>query len=153
MLVLPPFLKNTGTKTLWGNGLPLSNPHCINPTKYKNQGILGTMLEQVREVLFARSNNYNKENTDPCSDAQDTPHVEPKVEIHIISGNTCLDLDGQLHVETTHAVNHDKHYYEAKPASKELSALNRESLSHLSMIKITNNSKVRKLHSYPCCHI
>ena len=81
------FLKNTGTNTLleccyddvWGNGLPLSNPHCINPTKYKNQGILGTMLEQVREVLFARSNNYNKENTDPCSDAQDTPMLSQKL--------------------------------------------------------------------------
>ena len=55
------FLKNTGTKTIleccydevWGNGIPLSNPDCINTKKYKSQGILGSMLEQVRETLLA----------------------------------------------------------------------------------------------------
>ena len=40
---LAAFLKNTGEKTIveccydetWGNGLPLSNPMCINPKSYK----------------------------------------------------------------------------------------------------------------------
>ena len=53
------FLKNTGTKTIleccyndvWGNGIPLSNPDCINPMKFKKQGILSSMLEQVRDIL------------------------------------------------------------------------------------------------------
>ena len=61
------YLKNTGSKTLlecsyddiWGNGIPLSNPNCINPAKYKHQGILGSMLEQVRDHLL------NSANTDP----------------------------------------------------------------------------------------
>ena len=46
------FLKNTGTKTIleccyeesWGNGIPLSNPQCIDPKLYKDQGILGKWL-------------------------------------------------------------------------------------------------------------
>ena len=54
------YLKTTGTKTLlecnyddvWGNGIPLSNPKCINPAEYKHQGILGSMLEQVRDHLL-----------------------------------------------------------------------------------------------------
>ena len=56
---LAAFLKNTGEKTIveccydetWGNGLPLSNPMCVNPKSYKKQGILGEILENIREVL------------------------------------------------------------------------------------------------------
>ena len=67
------FLKNTGTKTLleccyddtWGNGLPLSNPQCINPSKYKKQGILGAMLECVRDSLT--TSNTSKSNPDHLS--------------------------------------------------------------------------------------
>ena len=59
------FLKNTGTKTIleccydkvWGNGIPLSNPDCINPEKFTNQGILGSMLEHMREVLLNPDTN------------------------------------------------------------------------------------------------
>ena len=67
------FLKNTGTKIIseychdkvWGNGTPLSNPDCINLKKYKSQGILGAMLEQVRDILLGT--NPNKENMTPGS--------------------------------------------------------------------------------------
>ena len=63
------FLKNTGTETIleccynkvWGNGIPLSNPDCIDPKKFKNQGILGSMLEQVREILLDQAVNPIKE--------------------------------------------------------------------------------------------
>ena len=45
---LSAFLKNTGNKTIldccyddvWGNGVPLTNPKCIDPGSYKPQGIL-----------------------------------------------------------------------------------------------------------------
>ena len=54
------FLKNTGNKTIieccydtiWGCGVPLSNPECIKPTPDRKQGILGEMLEQVRSELL-----------------------------------------------------------------------------------------------------
>ena len=57
------FLKNTGNKTIveccyddtWGNGLPLSNPMCVNPKSYKKQGILGEMLESIRDVLSSET--------------------------------------------------------------------------------------------------
>ena len=53
------FLKNTGNKTIlecyyddvWGNGVPLTNPKCIDPGSYKQQGILGEMLERIRMDL------------------------------------------------------------------------------------------------------
>ena len=52
---LTAFLKSTGDKTLleccydetWGNGIPLTNPQCIDPNSYKKQGILEQMLEWV----------------------------------------------------------------------------------------------------------
>ena len=59
---LAAFLKSTGRKTLleccwdevWGNGKPLSDPECIDRTKFTNQGILGTMLEEIRSILLSK---------------------------------------------------------------------------------------------------
>ena len=67
------FLKNTGTKTIleccynkvWGNGIPLSNPDCINPKKFAKQGILGSMLEHMREVLLNLDTNTTNMKTVP----------------------------------------------------------------------------------------
>ena len=58
---LAAFLKNTSDKTIveccydetWGNGVPLSNPLCIDSKTYKKQGILGEILEDVRVVLLS----------------------------------------------------------------------------------------------------
>ena len=59
---LAAFLKNTGNKKLvecswddvWGNGKPLSDPECLDGTKFDNQGILGEMLEEIRNTLQSR---------------------------------------------------------------------------------------------------
>ena len=56
---LAAFLKTNGNKTIleccyddvWGNGVPLTNPKCIDPGSYKQQGILGEMLERIRTDL------------------------------------------------------------------------------------------------------
>ena len=56
---LAALLKNTQDKTIleccydriWGNGYPLSDPNCINPNSYESQGILGEMLEEIRDIL------------------------------------------------------------------------------------------------------
>ena len=58
---LSSFLRNTRNKTIlvccyddvWGNGLPLSDPRCLNPKVYEKQGILGFMLENIRRELNA----------------------------------------------------------------------------------------------------
>ena len=60
---LTAFLKNTGNKSLieccyddvWGNGKPLSDPECIDSTKYSSQGILGEILEEIRDTLHTNS--------------------------------------------------------------------------------------------------
>ena len=56
---LSSFLRNTGNKTIleccyddvWGNGIPLSDPRCLDPKVYEKQGILGFMLENIRREL------------------------------------------------------------------------------------------------------
>ena len=56
---LSSFLRNTRNKTIleccyddvWGNGLPLSDPRCLDPKVYEKQGILGFMLENIRREL------------------------------------------------------------------------------------------------------
>ena len=56
---LSSFLRNTGSKTIleccyddvWGNGIPLSDPRCLDPKVYEKQGILGFMLENIRHEL------------------------------------------------------------------------------------------------------
>ena len=81
------YLKTTGTKTLlecsyddvWGNGIPLSNPNCINPAEYKHQGILGSMLEQVRDhptVTTCPSLNRPNESLRPLAPSASALHVE-----------------------------------------------------------------------------
>ena len=80
--VLAAFLKNTGNKTLleccydkvWGNGYPLSDPQCIDPNTYDNQGILGEMLEEIRAIL-----RITPENASHTLHVQTTSHVETSV--------------------------------------------------------------------------
>ena len=54
------FLLNTGQTTLveanptdsvWGVGLPLRNPDCFNPQKWKGKNLAGRALERVRQTL------------------------------------------------------------------------------------------------------
>ena len=90
------YLKNTGTKTLlecsyddiWGNGIPLSNPNCINPAEYKHQGILGSMLEQVRDHLL------NSANTDSSATTCSSPNQPNE------SSRPLAPSASALHVET-----------------------------------------------------
>ena len=73
---LAAFLKNTGEKTLleccydniWGNGIPLSSPDCINTGKYKHQGIQGEMLEEIRATLRLAASYYVE--SVPCGNNQ-----------------------------------------------------------------------------------
>ena len=37
--------------TVWGTGCPLRGEECLNPRRWRGQGILGEMLEAVRENL------------------------------------------------------------------------------------------------------
>ena len=36
---------------MWGTGLPLHNPHCTDPAYWKNQGLLGEILMEIRDNL------------------------------------------------------------------------------------------------------
>ena len=42
---------------LWGNGIPLHQPHCLNRQQWKRQGILGELLQDIRakHLEIARS--------------------------------------------------------------------------------------------------
>ena len=36
---------------MWGTGLPLNNPHSADPTYWKNQGLLGEILMEIRDHI------------------------------------------------------------------------------------------------------
>ena len=36
---------------MWGTGPPLNNPHSIDPTHWKNQGLLGEILMEIRDYM------------------------------------------------------------------------------------------------------
>ena len=46
---------------LWGNGMPLGDPSCLDSTKWISQGILGQMLECIHsEVTQPRAQSYHQ---------------------------------------------------------------------------------------------
>ena len=74
------FLKSTGTRTIleccydnvWGNGYPLSDPDFINPDKYAKQGIMGSILEHVRDELTSeRTMDFATDTIDGDSTSKD----------------------------------------------------------------------------------
>ena len=83
---LAAFLKNTQNKTILecchdrvlGNGCPLSDPNCINPNSYKSQGILGEMLEEIRDIL----NNPDSFSVVPLNGtSHESEHVETVLQV------------------------------------------------------------------------
>ena len=67
--IMDVLVNRTGNKTIvesardrfWGTGVPLSDPDCFNNTKWVTQGILGELLEEIRD-------NYRR-NSSLCSSA------------------------------------------------------------------------------------
>ena len=68
-LAMDTLLYKTGNKRivecasdrLWGNGMPLGNPACLDSTKWISQGILGQMLECIcSEVTQPRAQSYHQ---------------------------------------------------------------------------------------------
>ena len=95
--VMDTLLQKTGSKTivecasdrLWGTGIPLNDPMCLDPQKWINQGIMGQILEGIRNealqiqqqqqqypLLGSAGSSSNMINTKklPCSPLQ---HVAP----------------------------------------------------------------------------
>ena len=66
--VMDTLLWKTGQKTivectsdrLWGTGIPLNDPDCLNSSKWINQGIMGQILEGIRNnVLQSQPHPYS----------------------------------------------------------------------------------------------
>ena len=41
-------LENSSKDSLWQTGVPLNEPDCLNEKYWKNQGILGEILQEIR---------------------------------------------------------------------------------------------------------
>ena len=66
--VMDMLLRKTGQKTivectsdrLWGTGIPLNDPNCLDSSKWINQGIMGQILEGIRNnVLQSQPHPYS----------------------------------------------------------------------------------------------
>ena len=54
---------------LWGTGVPLGDPDCLDPTKWTSQGIMGQILECIRvEVTNPRGQCYRPPPNHPVMD-------------------------------------------------------------------------------------
>ena len=68
--------------TLWGNGIPLHQRTCLNQHLWKNQGILGELLQEIRQkhldlakVLLPSLNPWFHQGSPNTSN---TPELQPK---------------------------------------------------------------------------
>ena len=66
--IMDTLLRKTGQKTivectsnrLWGTGIPLNDPNCLDSSKWINQGIMGQILEGIRNnVLQSQPHPYS----------------------------------------------------------------------------------------------
>ena len=55
---------------LWGTGIPIHHPNCLNKEKWSNRSIMSEMLSEVRDELYdIRDNNTEEvEDTDMVTD-------------------------------------------------------------------------------------
>ena len=61
--IMAVLIGKTGCKTivesardhLWGTGIALSDPDCLNTTKWTTQGILGELLEEIRDSYYSEN--------------------------------------------------------------------------------------------------
>ena len=55
---------------LWGTGIPLHHPDCLNQDKWYNKGIMSEMLDEIRTELYGiRGDNEEEvESTDMVTD-------------------------------------------------------------------------------------
>ena len=72
-------INKTGTKRivecasdrLWGTGMPLNDPACLDHTKWISQGILGQILERIcEEVLNSRIHFYHQPMPTNCTTSE-----------------------------------------------------------------------------------
>ena len=77
--MLKQVLLQTGDKTIvessydriWGTGIPLSDPDCLNKSKWHNPGILGSILMDIRTKLKPGIQSTEGELMDVTSKEQD----------------------------------------------------------------------------------
>ena len=58
-------------ETPWGCGLALKDENCLVPTKWTSQGIMGSMLEDIRQELSCSDPNKNSTSSASCNNSQD----------------------------------------------------------------------------------
>ena len=49
---------------LWGTGIPLHHPDCLNKEKWSNRGIMSEMLGEIRDELYGIRGDNNEESED-----------------------------------------------------------------------------------------
>ena len=53
--------------SIWGTGIPLKDPDCLDQTKWKNTGILGKILMEIRSQYRTQMGAILDQDTKPSS--------------------------------------------------------------------------------------
>ena len=100
---------------LWGTGLPLSDPDCLNRSKWISQGILGQILEDIRNEFIKVDRHHSQYAVSPSQPVvnavaittatisaanQSTTHAQHE------ASSSGADLNPQDYVESTASASH-----------------------------------------------
>ena len=83
-------VERTGMKTIvesttdpiWGTSIPIQSPHCLNKTKWTSQGILGEILQTLRDQVTGEQTLMHDDTviTNSLSDINHTSSMKPENE-------------------------------------------------------------------------
>ena len=134
-------ISKTGSKTivecasdrLWGTGIPLNDPTCLDPQKWITQGIMGRILENIRSEAISKQ--HDRQRQYPMTLASSWPPTASTVNVNVQhpeygdatapalfsivhcpspSTQSIADQIGPTGQQSTNPADHDHNVYEKK---------------------------------------
>lgn len=114
-------INKTGHKTIvecardnfWGTGVPLNDPDCLNTTKWVNPGVLGEILEEIRDEYHSSRNMLNSVRPNPSVSLQSQRPLPDQLEVSLNGNNNLprpsmsLDRSDESTMETEQTLDTD----------------------------------------------
>ena len=126
--VMDTLISKTGSKTivecaadrLWGTGIPLNDPTCLDPQKWITQGIMGQILEDIRSE--ALKNQGDPQHQYPTAVTSTWPPPARNINIQRLDyGTKQTDTVASLLIRTAHCPNASATAYQIGPPGRDSS--------------------------------